>query len=684
MLSFEELPQVSQDQQNVEPVKPIFHKTNEIFFDNTITVQKGQGFIQPGQWTFYFQYLLPEGLPGTFNLSGGGEKPGDLYDASIGYVIEAKMLHHTQVAAQLDAMQGVSLLAGSVLNVNSKASPELKYIRVETKKNFTLSKGGLITGILINQGGYSPGQQDILVLDVNNTSVNAITGFDIEVYEVFTFKKAIKGSINGYTQDVVKERKVHTVTLKDSLPPMFYGRKYIDFFLPQTLAPSSQGYSASRLCYKLNVKSFVSIGFHEVSIELPIYAPQSIPQNPPLQIPSTKMESWRQRYQPDEEASNCPQCTKAFGVMRRRHHCRQCLQVFCSKCCSKSKKVPELGFTDSAPVCDGCYSKNPQPAPVTVPVSLPAVFTPVIAPWEPVKQPTFDPLQPYMTTVSAPTYTTPQQVPISLPPQQIPVVDAVQVAVPQPQPAIPPPTPKPTPPPVVKKSNATPVIKSTPPPTKRERPRFELCCKPFIQTISDDDKYDKVVLEIATTLALGFRNNQIHNDSHKDIKEHILSNKYNADEMTYMITIAKKYKETPGKFNMHDFNEIMEYITRREYKLDTIKFLVHMKGINGPNLSDYERLAKTDKYTTDLLQFMIDLWLESLKPNNHLYNPLQTEDHNEIENCAKSNLYQVDILQFMVKVCLKYRNYTNPEERQRLMDAAKSNKHTASELNAMM
>eukprot|EP00658_Telonema_sp_P-2_P067069 TRINITY_DN56017_c0_g1_i2.p1 TRINITY_DN56017_c0_g1~~TRINITY_DN56017_c0_g1_i2.p1 ORF type:complete len:309 (+),score=57.83 TRINITY_DN56017_c0_g1_i2:95-1021(+) len=39
-------------------------------------------------------------------------------------------------------------------------------------------------------------------------------------------------------------------------------------------------------------------------------------------------------WQPDGDASSCSLCERSFGFTSRRHHCRGCGQLVCSRCCS--------------------------------------------------------------------------------------------------------------------------------------------------------------------------------------------------------------------------------------------------------------------------------------------------------------------------------------------------------------
>ena len=62
----------------------------------------------------------------------------------------------------------------------------------------------------------------------------------------------------------------------------------------------------------------------------------------------------RQYWMPDDISLECHDCTSKFTSFRRRHHCRVCGCVFCSKCCSSF--IPGLpGHSGNSRVCNSCF-----------------------------------------------------------------------------------------------------------------------------------------------------------------------------------------------------------------------------------------------------------------------------------------------------------------------------------------
>ncbi|KAJ8676714.1 hypothetical protein QAD02_012501 [Eretmocerus hayati] len=58
----------------------------------------------------------------------------------------------------------------------------------------------------------------------------------------------------------------------------------------------------------------------------------------------------------DEGTDLCVGCGVKFNLYERKHHCRNCGQVFCSKCSRFESKISRLGILKPVRVCQGCYS----------------------------------------------------------------------------------------------------------------------------------------------------------------------------------------------------------------------------------------------------------------------------------------------------------------------------------------
>uniref|UniRef100_A0A8C2ZEA6 Lateral signaling target protein 2 homolog n=1 Tax=Cyclopterus lumpus TaxID=8103 RepID=A0A8C2ZEA6_CYCLU len=58
---------------------------------------------------------------------------------------------------------------------------------------------------------------------------------------------------------------------------------------------------------------------------------------------------------PDEACNSCIACQAPFTVIRRKHHCRSCGKIFCSRCSSHSAPLPRYGQVKPVRVCTHCY-----------------------------------------------------------------------------------------------------------------------------------------------------------------------------------------------------------------------------------------------------------------------------------------------------------------------------------------
>ncbi|VDO21124.1 unnamed protein product [Brugia timori] len=67
------------------------------------------------------------------------------------------------------------------------------------------------------------------------------------------------------------------------------------------------------------------------------------------------------RWVPDSDCEQCTACSAQFTLVRRRHHCRNCGRIFCSRCSANSLPLPELGYDRKVRVCNLCflYKINP-------------------------------------------------------------------------------------------------------------------------------------------------------------------------------------------------------------------------------------------------------------------------------------------------------------------------------------
>lgn len=62
------------------------------------------------------------------------------------------------------------------------------------------------------------------------------------------------------------------------------------------------------------------------------------------------------RWYPDHLAAQCYGCESRFWLAARKHHCRNCGNVFCASCCDQKIPVPSQQLFDPTRVCKTCYS----------------------------------------------------------------------------------------------------------------------------------------------------------------------------------------------------------------------------------------------------------------------------------------------------------------------------------------
>lgn len=57
----------------------------------------------------------------------------------------------------------------------------------------------------------------------------------------------------------------------------------------------------------------------------------------------------------------CHRCRVEFSLTQRKHHCRNCGQIFCGQCSNKTSTLPRYGIEKEVRVCDGCFAEIQKP-----------------------------------------------------------------------------------------------------------------------------------------------------------------------------------------------------------------------------------------------------------------------------------------------------------------------------------
>merc|ERR1719150_1095420 len=76
-------------------------------------------------------------------------------------------------------------------------------------------------------------------------------------------------------------------------------------------------------------------------------------ENQSIQVELAKQTG--RKWADDAEVNECLSCRNTFSLTNRKHHCRNCGQIFCSDC--SSKRATMSNFRNPQRVCDGCYAE---------------------------------------------------------------------------------------------------------------------------------------------------------------------------------------------------------------------------------------------------------------------------------------------------------------------------------------
>ncbi|GIY15623.1 zinc finger FYVE domain-containing protein 9 [Caerostris darwini] len=111
----------------------------------------------------------------------------------------------------------------------------------------------------------------------------------------------------------------------------------------------------------------------------------SVSEFVPCVKPSPQIGIVKPYWIPDANALNCMHCNMKFTVIKRRHHCRGCGKVLCSRCCNQKAYLSYLNKEDR--ICQPCADilssalhTDPLPAPSDSPSSSSCGSSPNFSP----------------------------------------------------------------------------------------------------------------------------------------------------------------------------------------------------------------------------------------------------------------------------------------------------------------
>ena len=63
----------------------------------------------------------------------------------------------------------------------------------------------------------------------------------------------------------------------------------------------------------------------------------------------------KEHWQRDEKVLSCANCKVAFSFTIRRHHCRNCGAIFCSKCAFRFAPLVHRNMSSPVRICENCF-----------------------------------------------------------------------------------------------------------------------------------------------------------------------------------------------------------------------------------------------------------------------------------------------------------------------------------------
>lgn len=73
-----------------------------------------------------------------------------------------------------------------------------------------------------------------------------------------------------------------------------------------------------------------------------------------VEAPTQEQEERCPAWAEDAWNGMCLSCAREFTLLRRRHHCRNCGNIFCNECSVGRRALPDLGYPGKVRVCNTC------------------------------------------------------------------------------------------------------------------------------------------------------------------------------------------------------------------------------------------------------------------------------------------------------------------------------------------
>uniref|UniRef100_A0A673ZIZ4 1-phosphatidylinositol 3-phosphate 5-kinase n=1 Tax=Salmo trutta TaxID=8032 RepID=A0A673ZIZ4_SALTR len=120
----------------------------------------------------------------------------------------------------------------------------------------------------------------------------------------------------------------------------------------RTIKTAPDHYTSSTKLYKGRRKSETPLGTHDPRTAVQLRT--ALKRLKEIMEGKSQDSDLKQYWMPDSQCKECYDCNEKFTTFRRRHHCRLCGQIFCSRCCNQEIPGKFMGYTGDLRACTYC------------------------------------------------------------------------------------------------------------------------------------------------------------------------------------------------------------------------------------------------------------------------------------------------------------------------------------------